>query len=300
MVDRSAIPALFPERAVSFANRRQTQRVYFGGSVRIASRRGPVSAQIQDLSRSGIRVRVSAEALGFPPSPHLAPSAKNMNAALGVRFEVAFHVEVLGRLVHRRTTLTRLAIPSDCPEALDLGCRFETELTVDEISILGAHLPPKRSRKHDEPAHVEVVEELPPAEEPSSDVTIAPDNDGWVSLESSPVRAYVNGRDAAGTHALVCEAKSVSPDALQIWCRSDVNRAALGEHDIVRAAVRFSDTYGDDVELRVTRGSESVWGGSARVRGVEFDPEQPQAMLLTVGFERPLRPEDRTRFGLSA
>ncbi len=257
-------------------NRRQSQRIAFAGSVLLSTQRGPVAAEIRDLSRSGIRIRVRADALGFPPSPHLAPSAKNIRASLGAEFELDLHEDVLGPLVRRRAIATHIGIPRDCPEALDLGCRFAKGLTDDEIEILGAELP---------------------ADSSWEDLAF---NERWMRFKQGQFRAYVNARISLDP-ALACETKSVSENALRVWCRSDGNRLALGNtEDILKTAVRFSERFGDYVELRVTQGADDVWSGCAHVSGVEINPDKPRVMLLTLTFGRALAAHERARFGLSA
>ncbi len=290
MVDRSAVRT---HRGLPvFDNRRQAQRIAFGGSATVATARGAVEAEIQDLSYAGIRVRVRAESLGFASSSQLASTAKNVQATLGARFDVSLHESELGSLVQRRVDLTRISIPSNAPESIDLGCRFETPLTIEETEVLGAELPPQRARFHPNAGG-------PKARTPLSDWDDLPFNERWIRFAPNKFRAYVNARVSLDP-ALACDTKSVSPDALRVWCRRDGNRFALGEsHNILNAAVLFSERYGDYVELRVTQGADEVWNGVACVRGVEINPDKPSVMLLTLGFGRALDREERTRFGLT-
>jgi len=285
---------------VTDPNRRQADRVPVETSVQIYGRRGFVHGTICDLSRTGLRMRVRAEDLGFAPTSDLREAAEGVAKSLGERFALDLNHDHLGPLLQRGVELTRVGLPADAGEYVELCCQFDHELAHPEASFLETDLPPARKL---------VAACVPPEHMPETGdgvVTCDPQAERPVEIERPQAEAPpVPQRPRQRYRALVSGTARDTPSSF--FCHTDlitvigvrvrIPRADYGEH-VTAAMRRLVKRYGRTMDLRILAETDEVWGGDAQINGVELPADQPDVMLVTLGFKSPLRLSELRTLGL--
>jgi len=271
-------------------------------------RAGPIDADLQDVSRTGVRIHVRTLALGFPPTLDLHSTAAMVAERLDEGVVLRLRHPLIGSPVAHRVRILRVALPADAPDSVELGCAFEVPLTVAESTILGGPLSPGADGDEAFCSRAEAPAPLlhaPARPEP----TAAPAKpsrphllaDGppervptFVATSRTIYRAYLQGSADDALPPLVGRADQVSRDALRVR----VARAGSAEESAAEATMRFTSTYGTRLRLKLMDGVRHVWTGSVRVCGIEMPAEHAQVLYVTLAFGRSLRPAERRRLGI--
>lgn len=173
------------------ANRRQADRVPVQVPVELDGHAGPLEARTADLSRTGARLRLDLATLGGWQGIDLSGAAALVREILPDTIGVRLHYKVLGPLLYRTITPTRISIPPDAPDHVELGCAFDRPLSLEETTSLGAPLPPVEGDaeepllRADQPApHVREV--APPAPPPEPEAKREPQPEPDAPREDEP------------------------------------------------------------------------------------------------------------------
>ncbi len=296
---------------MSAANRRRACRLPLQVPVQLQGRDGPVDALMQDVSRTGVRLQVATQALGFAPTLELASTAQMVADRLDASIVMRLHHDALGSLLERTATITRLSIPSDAPDSVELGCQFEVPLSAEEATTLGVPLPPvegddeafcpradsaapfRRTTVSELTADVEVPPERPDvAAEPSGQHAPAPRF--GVSAKQT-FRAYVASTADDAPPSLLCHTDHLSREAVRVR----VPRTGYEGDTVAEATVRFTQRYGTRAGLKIMDIHQHLWTGPVRVCSLEMPAERGSDMLITLAFGRRLRPAELRRLGLA-
>jgi hypothetical protein len=287
----------------------------------------PIEVSIDDLSRTGARLRVPFGGLGFQAPPSLLALASRVQEVLGASFEVHLNHRVLGPLLAKTVTLVRLTLPPEEPAAFDIGCLFDIPLSNDETVALGVPLPacgpgaeewvPRADLAgpiaHD-PRRFEIETTKPepagPAA-PSEPAAAAVPDPAEGSLAARSIsrrvagrsvgrwRAFVTGSDKGRAPILSCAMDELSRESVRVRIYRGPGGTTLDGADPASAGVTFLDRYGDQVGLKIMDGASHLWTGPTRVRGVEVPRGGDGEVLLTLEFARNLTPPELTRLGLA-
>ncbi len=279
-------------------NRRRANRVEVGLPVQVYTRSGYVAAEMRDLSRTGLRIRARTKDMGFQATSDLRLAAEGVAACLRHEFAVDLNHERLGPLLQRGVELTRIGLPSDAPEHVELCCEFVEPLSDTDAAYLETELPPVR----------EVVAAWVPDEHLPEDcagvVTFEPQTPRPVKLPEPEApkaferprqsyRALVGGTAVGTPSTFFCHTDLITA----IGVRVRMPRADYGE-DVTQAGRILVGRYGRALDLRIVSDAADVWTGPVTVNGIELPREQPDVMLVTLGFGRPLRMSELRDLGL--
>ncbi len=257
------------------SNRRLADRIPVGILAELETLRGHLAAQIRDLSRTGLRLRVPAAELELDGVADADDALEAIQQQVRPRFHVSLNHDRLGSLLQRKVTLTRVELPSETMDELDLCCRFAEPLTDEESQLLESYLPPVKARA--EPETGRVVGGVRLHDTGSLSV---PRPDG---RPRQRYRAFVSTNREGTVQTFRCHTDLVTA----IGVRIAVPRSDYGD-DVKAAASIFARRYGTHLDLRVSDEDIDVWRGRVRVSGVELPPHREQVMLVTLSFDRPL------------
>lgn len=311
---------------MSSFNRRLADRIPVEVPVELDTNNGIVEAETMDVSRTGMRIHVRARDLGHAPSLEMSETAAHVAAALSPRFAARLHFRMLGPLLERVVRMTRLSIPSDRQAWIEIGCRFDEPLTLEDATTLGVPLPPVEGTDeefcpradvagphHREAKMLDLAEAArrPPAqpvedassesgaaaETPASIEDAAPVSDGsrFGGMITHRYRAFVTSTESDVLPPIVCQTDQLS----RIAVRVRLPREGYESDDAAGATIRFTERYGNDVGLKLVDGSEHLWTGPARVFCVEVPEDVRTDVLVTLAFGRRLRPAELRRLRLN-
>lgn len=267
---------------MSESERRRAQRLPVALPAAVETPSGPVDGDSQDVSRVGMRVRVTCRGLGFAPTLNLASTAAAVRGVFASTVDCALHHRVLPKSVRRVGGIARIALPLDAPDSVELGVHFDTPLTESDATILGIALPPLRAGQPTPAVVPEPVEaESPPA---------AP----LVGALSCSYRAFLASSSPEAPPSLPCHGDQLSREALRVR----MSRDAFSSDDAAAATMQFADRYGTRLTMKLMDVHKHLWTGPVRLCGVDLPPDRPGEMLLTLAFERRLRPAELRRLGL--
>ena len=284
-------------------NRRRADRVEVGFPAQIYTHRGFLDAKLCDLSRTGLRMRVSIADLRMSPDSRPEEAVAKLAETLAPQFALDLDYKRFGPLLQRGVALTRIRLVGDASESVEVCCEFDEELGEDTLAILEQDLPPMREAAEDwEP---ETTGEGPY----EGTVTMRPKG----ALEEAPVqlptaaapkkpavppmrhryRALVTGTSPDAPPAFFCHTDLVT--AVGVRVRIPRPKDAV---DIRNAMSKLIKAHGTSVDVRILDESIDVWKGQARVTGVELPPDRLDVMLVTLAYERPLSMQVMRRLGL--
>ncbi len=263
-----------------------------------------MTAQVCDLSRTGLRLRSETGDLGVETAAGAEEVGALVRKRLRSHFVVSLNHDRLGSLLQRRVELIRVELPEADPQGVELCCQFSEPLEQAEAELLESHLPPVRRTVVPEPAA------MSPSTPPSAGVLNGP-------VLSTPVTGPIavqrpqgapptdGGRPRQRYRALVSATRK---DTLQTFrCHTDLVtgvgiRIAIprgGYGDATAAAARkFVKRYGKQLDLRVSDETLDIWSGRVRVSGVELPANRPDMMLVTLAFDRSLALNELRSLGL--
>ncbi len=104
---------------VSKSIRRRAERVPVGLPARLKARNGFIDAQVQDLSRGGLRMRVTPTRQEMDGPLTLPAAADWVSDVLTSSFSVNLHHHKLGPLLQNLVKISRLGVPSDAPNSIE-------------------------------------------------------------------------------------------------------------------------------------------------------------------------------------
>ena len=272
--------------------RRRAARVTCRLPVRLVRGGHVTHGTTEDLSRTGVRIRVPLKDLSLEPDVELASVARRLDQRLGEACVGEFHWQVLGSLVRKVLRVVRVVRAAGDATLVDLGCELRVPLDVLESEALGVDLPALASGWTASawsalpPCEPEVVSEVPMSEAGAA--------------ASQRRRAVLMPPRARGRAPLKGQAPEVTEHGVVMTLPESV-RLALHEdrQDATALLLAFDARYGSQHELLLLEGDEPIWSGSARVTGLEHQ-RSTHRMVLTLSLSDPLRPEELVRLGVTA
>lgn len=290
--------------------RRSEERMEIAVPVEIESDRGSLEAKLVDVSRTGARLQIRPSDIGHTSSRDLSETALQVASALPSEFEARMHFKALGSLLHRRLTLMRIAVPLNDRTVIELGCRFDRALTRDEATALGVTLPSEGDSSDGskglvwdlDPTGVANAPVDPEEATPSEKQTLVvePPEESLIPRFATGVsrrfRAYLSGTLPASPAPLPCWSDHLNHEAVRIR----IPREGYVGDDVTGATVRFTSAYGNRVGLKLVEGPVHLWTGHARVCCVEVPHDIHADVLVTLAFNRSLRPAELRRMRLQA
>jgi hypothetical protein len=228
--------------------------------------------------------------------------ARSVGRLLTQPFTLNLHYRRLGPLLQKSVRLTRIGLPADSPDSVELCCAFDAALGDEESVILQIPLPPLDATAAWCPEEAlpagcngsmnffpEATEEAPPS---------APE----APLPRHRLRAFVSGTRRDAPASIFCHTDLVTVVGVRVRLpRAAATLARKGAPAGPReAAEAFVELFGHTILVRLLHGEEDVWQGASRVSGVELPPERPEEMLVTLAFAQRLRPSELRALGLLA
>ncbi len=270
----------------------------------VASIGGAVAAEVRDVSSTGVQLYVLASSFGLPAAPTLLEAALAVRDALSPRFTVMLDHDRVGE-VRRMAGLARLVLPSHADGCIELGCEFEKALSATDLARLGSGvIDPSGAEDTMDGGRVFEIEAPEGPATPESEIT-APSggaepepDDPDLALAAgvtSRYRVYVMAGGSDARKPLVGRTRKLSKEGMRVH----IPGTALASGDATEAAVAFMREYGGHVRVKVTDGSRHLWTGAAEVFGLEVKLKRPDDLVVSLGYERKLRPAELERLGLS-
>lgn len=259
---------------MSFAiERRRAGRLACRLPVRLMRGGHMVYAETQDLSRSGVRLRVSISALGLAPSSGLADVARHLGQRLGEAFVAEFAWPTLGSLVRRVLRVVRVAHVTGNADAVDLGCELRVALETQETDALGVTLPPIADA-----------------------AALAESEAGLRAIFLA--RAVLMPPRARGAAPLRVQAREIRPEGLVVTVPHP-SRAGLAQpgQDVTGLLLAFDARFGREPHVLIMGSEEPLWSGAARLDAVEWQRAE-DLLHVSLALDEPLRPDERERLGL--
>jgi hypothetical protein len=266
---------------------RQAVRIQCDLPVRIHGLDGPITAHLVDISRTGIRIRIPGPVLRVHRLSSLAQIAGRLTEGLGEAFAGELHPDLLGSLIRKRLTPTRIAKRDWERTDVEVGCTLDSPLSDVEVGMLGLALPPigdRRARSREE-VHAPSTR---PGRSPSRS---AP-------AESPSYQAFIYPAAGKSARPLLTRTKTVSRGMAFL----EIERLAgwsFDKMDVNELVVALDDAYGSDILLRIVDDGRDLWAGPAEIKDVDVG-EQTSAIRLGVSFGRELRAEELGRLGVPA
>jgi hypothetical protein len=268
----------------------------------------------QDLSRRGIRVRMTLSALR-PDAPRFAEVLESIREHFGRGATVLLpgvgnHG---GRTLAKDAIVVRLVSEANAEGCLDVGLLFLDPLTEEEVALIGA--PNVIAVPGDDAADRELVE----WEDVDRALTAA------TTRGPSPriiARGTSADADATTTRRLVARPKQRHMATIEAIARGGMKAdgytemltpeavlvrlpgAAIGDRGEIRSlsdvAASFSDLYGERIRLVIGPGAAPLWRGWGRLGGFEAATEDAADVVVLVALERTMDAEARVRVGLDS
>lgn len=296
MVDSETDTPSTEPPGVSDRRNRASNRVFFHAPARLVGEGGAFDARVEDISWTGVRLRLARQALGLPADAGIGSTAASVEFLLGSGFRVELDSGAGGIRLPKLVDVVRLSLPDDEEQVLDLGCLFREPLSQIEAEGLGLAMPKDARRSSDVRREADWKKEHVSRLDPSVREHDVQGAVGWgqdalqtVYVPLTPLRAVVSS-SSEGAEPVVCNAESFTLNTALVRARGEMlpfNRR-WNRGSVAQAAARFSEYYGDRVGLEIVNGSRRVWQGRTQVCGVEVDPGQPRDLLLHLAFGRPL------------
>ncbi len=244
----------------------------------------------RDVSRTGARVRVPCRALGITPTLNLATTAQAVRDRFGDALVLTLRHPVLERTVERATRIARIALPLDAPDSVELGLGFDEDLHDADAAQLGLTLPAATA------AGTDAADADAAGTEPAAEVApdLAPMPSGFGMAAKRGYRAFLTSTAPEAPPSLPCHGDNLSREAVRVR----MPREGFAGVSTAESTVRFAQAYGTRLTLKLVDVHKHLWTGPVRLCAVEMPRERPDDMLLTLAFERRLRPAELRRLGL--
>jgi hypothetical protein len=276
--------------------RRRARRLPVHVPVEVDTKNGPVEAAMRDLSRPGVRLHLKAADLGFAPTADVGYAAFCVGRALRETVSMRLHYQAIGPLVEKCARVTRIAVPIEAPEAVEIGCHFDTPLSAEQVSMLGVALPPAGDGSPvspGSPGHVVSVYPPQPALPPRAPAPAGPVPGAW---DERSYRALISSVGPGTAPSILCQADRLNAEAVRVR----MSRRGYEDLSVTEAAIRITQRHGSELSLKLMEGTDTRWIGPVRLYGVEVPAESEAEVLLTFAFAEPLGGDDRQRLGLKA
>lgn len=310
-------------QATPDGNRRRTERLDTELPLAIHTTKGPVEAEIRDVSRTGLRFHIRACALGLSPTRDLYVMAEGVGRVLQQSFEADLNHAMLGSLIQKSVQMVRISVARESEELIEICGRFEIPLQLEEATMLGLPLPPSVDSDEDwdperrmvAPAAREVVlPERPraprpaPTKRPARSVEAGADPQAPVELERPDAdgalgftttrrfRAYLRSRAPDGPQPLSCQTDLVGYEGVRLR----IPRPPEAARGVAAAAAALREAYGAEPNLKLMDKADHLWTGATRIVAIDLPGNQPGDMLVTLLFVHALRPAEVRRLKLPA
>lgn len=291
---------------------RRYSRIPFHGRARVRGSDGGFDARIEDISVSGVRLRVDGAALKLDLAAGLGPAAACIRSRIGARFVIELGAELGGARISKSVDLRRLALPDAKPPMLDLGCSFEHPLNDSEIAALNlgkpgpaAEPPPVRHQTGWTASGGESETPERSAEDQAvlDALSFGDEETDQAVLPRRPLKALVTA-DAGGAQPLLGEPQWVTQRAILVRLDRRRMEAACGSaRDVPSVILNLGRLYGNWPHLEVVDGFQRLWRGAAYVCGVEVDDggeENDEGVMVRFAFGRQLQASDVERICAAA
>jgi hypothetical protein len=289
---------------VKESQNRKANRVFFQAPARLCAAYGIFDATIEDISWSGIRLRMNRSDLNLKPGAGIGAAAACVQHLLGSDFAASLDSTQATGGVLKRLQLVRLSLPDREDHAVDLGCIFEDRLTDREAHVLGLALPPSVPRggqvrreiqfQDRDTRRMDLHAEKGPA---NTESLFDPEHRDQVFVPRKPFRAVLARPGGGGLEPLVCATESFTPNTVLVRARGEMISFGRppGRRDAAGAAMQFTERYGERIDLELVDGTSRAWQGRTHVCSVELDPNRPRDILLRLAFGRPLQEAELKR-----
>jgi len=290
---------------------RRSGRVRVTTPVRIRGICGEFEATAEDISLTGVRVRVARAALHLAADADLATSAATVQTRIGSRCVLELGLRQMGRALAKKVDLMRLALPDEDPASLDLGCMFESVLTVDESRALRLELPTEAAPEEVRRTSSWADETRPPLDpalteekvESLFDVETAAQLSARERTPVRPLRVILTPADGRAGAPLVCNAESFTESTVLVRVHGESGQVQAwlsGRRDLSEVASAVESDYGSWPEIEIAEGSRRLWRGGARVCGVEVGVATGRDVFLRFALGRRLLPHELERLCTAA
>lgn len=271
-------------------DRRRAARVSCHIPVRLVRGGHVTHGTTEDLSRTGVRVRVPLQDLSLEPDAELSGVARRLDQRLGEACVGEFHWQVLGSLIRKVLRVVRVVRVMEDRALVDLGCELRVPLDVLESEALGVDLPPLAAEWS-----AAAWNSVPPAE-PTSHADGS--GNGGDTGPGQRRRAVLMPPRALGRTPLRGLAPEVTEHGIVMTLDESVRLSLqVDRQDATALLVAFDDRYGSEHEVLLLEGDDPIWSGPARVTGLEHR-RAAHKMMLTLSLREPLRAEERARLGV--
>lgn len=282
---------------------RESQRVQLTCAANLRGVCGQFEATVQDISMTGVRVRVSRETLKLDRDARFGPAAACVQNRIGSRFFVDLVPEHGGAPVCRAVVLVRLVRADGGDECLDLGCLFEVPLGPVELKALKVDLP--ESVEH-------VVRERAcwdEGERPRIDPSVLngtveflfdlPEEGGGLGAPAegeASLRVVLHSAIHAGAEPLVGVAEDMCVTSVQLRIPgAAVSGWMSGGCDAAAATQALAEQLGEWPELEVVGGAQRLWRGAGRIYDVEVGEAPSHDLRMRLTLSRRLQPAELER-----
>ena len=262
--------------------------------MRILGPQGPLDCAMRDLSRTGVRIQLPAAAFE-DVTRDLLTVIDRLRDVMGTCPTVYLHSEMLGPLVSRAAHTSRVILPQDHKDPIEVGCSFDRPITDEETAMLGIQLPPCKVQAQPAAKPPEPSDESAP---PSAVHIRVPKPDGGESGDDeaptgSRVRYHV--RVTGRGISMECDAREMSPEAIVLLIQRDVVLRREATPNMIKVVSRLSSRLGERVRLHVSDRQSEVWSGAARISGVDVPDDATDYMHVTFSFLKPLTTAERAK-----
>lgn len=284
---------------------RRAPRIAFSTKALLKGSCGAFDASVEDISLTGIRLRIAREVLRLQEEADLAEAAACVQTRIGSRFVTELQASKPGLCIRKKVDLVRLVLPGQRPHGLDLGCMFGTPLSPSELQALDVTLPAPPAAAGD----VRQTMDWADAERPPLDPGVTAEKVEHlfgVEADRRPAHPRLSPQGAlgavltaaagSGTAPLVCGAESFTESTVVVRIDGTrVTRWRAAGADVCRVLARVVEEYGEWPHLELISGSRRVWRGAAHVYGVEISEAPSHDVLLCLAFHRRLGREELAR-----
>lgn len=285
---------------------RSARRVPFTAQVHVRGACGIFQAGAEDISLTGVRVRLDHAELKLDAAADFATAASTVQTRLGSRFLVELGLPQEAGHIAKTVGLVRLLMAKDGGAHLDLGCVFEEPLTsreAHELKVVLGDVPGESKQVRRDSSWAD--EGRPMLDPELSDEKVetlfgVPSDVRTNPSERRPaqaLRVVVSSTAKEGVPPLVCGAESLTLSTILLRVRVEHAAPWLeGQVDLAEVAQAVADDYGAWPELEIVAGTRRLWQGTAHVCGLEVGTGPGEDIFLRLAFGRRLRATELDRF----
>ena len=271
-----------------FHDKRKAVRLDCDLPVRVEGATGTLDAHLVDISRTGLRMRIPGASLRVHRLSSLAQISRNLTDVLGDGFYGEFHPELLGSLLRKGLTTTRIAKRDWEQTDVEIGCTFSEPLGDEEVGMLGVPLPPIGER-----------DAVAPEQEPAPQVRSAqPATSPEAAEMTTGFSAFIYPAPGKDGRPLLTRTRTVS-SGMALLEIEKMGGWDFENLDVGQLVAALDDAYGRDVLLRIVDDGCDLWAGTAEIQDVDVSPDL-EGIFLGVAFGRHLRSEELDRLGVPA